>query len=91
MGSPFDRYRAARWGREGHLCKPVFIDSGAFLVGGDGLHSATREVLFEGEPITFLGLALVPCALFPIHDYGVSVAPVLNSTCIFKRAASVLR
>jgi len=47
-----------------------FIDSGAFLVGCDGLHSATRKVLFGEEPITFLGMTQVRCTLFPIYDYG---------------------
>jgi len=46
------------------------IDSDAFLVGGDRFHSAMREVLFGEEPITFLGLTLVRCTLFPIYDYG---------------------
>ncbi|KAI0248089.1 hypothetical protein BJV78DRAFT_1276678 [Lactifluus subvellereus] len=33
-----------------------FTDTGAFLVGCDGLHSATRTVLFGEEPTSFLGL-----------------------------------
>lgn len=33
-----------------------FIDTGAFLVGCDGLHSAARKVLFGEEPISFLGM-----------------------------------
>ena len=45
------------------------IDSGAFLVGCDGLHSATRKALFGEEPITFLGMTQVRCALFLIYDY----------------------
>jgi salicylate hydroxylase len=36
-----------------------FIDTGTFLVGCDGLHSATRKVLFGEEPTTFLGLTQV--------------------------------
>ena len=39
-----------------------FIDHGAFLVGCDGLHSATRKVLFGEEPTTFLGLTQVRCS-----------------------------
>ncbi|KAI0271689.1 hypothetical protein BC834DRAFT_456367 [Gloeopeniophorella convolvens] len=31
-------------------------DTGAFLVGCDGLHSVTRTTLFGAEPATFLGL-----------------------------------
>ncbi|KAI0005339.1 hypothetical protein BJV74DRAFT_803530 [Russula compacta] len=33
-----------------------FVDEGAFLAGCDGLHSATRTVLFGEDPTTFLGL-----------------------------------
>ncbi|KAI0294790.1 FAD/NAD-P-binding domain-containing protein [Russula brevipes] len=33
-----------------------FSDTGAFLVGCDGLHSVTRAVLFGEDPTTFLGL-----------------------------------
>lgn len=51
-----------------------FIDTGAFLVGCDGLHSAARKVLFGEEPISFLGMTQVCCALFLIYDY----APLLN-------------
>ena len=55
-----------------------FIDSGAFLVGCDGLHSATRKVLFGEEPTTFLGMTQVRCTLFPIYDYGSRRDPLLN-------------
>jgi salicylate hydroxylase len=53
-----------------------FIDNGAFLVGCDGLHSATRKVLFGEEPTTFLGLTQVRCALFPTCEMGIRVNPV---------------
>jgi salicylate hydroxylase len=36
-----------------------FTDTGAFLVGCDGLHSVTRTVLFGEEPVAFLGMTQV--------------------------------
>lgn len=43
-----------------------FVDEGAFLAGCDGLHSATRTVLFGEEPTTFLGLTQVRVLLSSI-------------------------
>ncbi len=65
-----------------------FIDNGVFLVGCDGLHSATRNVLFGEEPTTFLGLTQVRCAHFRICETGVQRDPA--STCIFRQVALVL-
>jgi salicylate hydroxylase len=48
-----------------------FTDTGAFLVGCDGLHSTTRTVLFGEDPTTFLGLTqvrgIVPLIYFSGH------------------------
>ena len=55
-----------------------FIDHGAFLVGCDGLHSATRKVLFGEEPTTFLGLTQVRCPRFLSH-----LRTVLRSQPVF--------
>jgi salicylate hydroxylase len=65
-----------------------FIDNGVFLVGCDGLHSATRNVLFGEEPTTFLGLTQVRCAHFRICEMGVQRDPA--STRIFRQVALVL-
>ena len=52
------------------------LTHGVFLVGCDGLHSATRNVLFGEEPTTFLGLTQVRCAHFRICETGgFSVTP----------------
>ena len=64
-----------------------FTDTGAFLVGCDGLHSATRTVIFGEEPTAFLGMTQVRGTVSLI----LSRVTDLVSTCIFRRVASVPR
>jgi salicylate hydroxylase len=64
-----------------------FTDTGAFLVGCDGLHSATRTVIFGREPTAFLGMTQVRGTVSLI----LSRVTDLVSTCIFRRVASVPR
>jgi len=54
-----------------------YIDTGAFLVGCDGLHSATRRVLFGEEPTTFLGLTQTG-GISPTPSNMVDHARVIN-------------
>jgi salicylate hydroxylase len=63
-----------------------FTDTGAFLVGCDGLHSKTRTVLFGEDPTTFLGLTQVRGIVILIYLSGVTD---LVPTHIFRRVASV--
>jgi salicylate hydroxylase len=63
-----------------------FTDTGAFLVGCDGLHSATRTVLFGEDPTTFLGLTQVRGIVPLIYFSGVTD---LVATYIFRRVALV--
>jgi salicylate hydroxylase len=55
-----------------------FADTGAFLVGCDGLHSATRTVLFGEDPTTFLGLTQVRGARCSICELR-ATDPVVTS------------